>query len=106
MPERVGADVLCRVRRGGGVARVPVPYGGRAVDGVAGRGAVVVGSGGHWPLGDGAPGAARSGGCVMSAPMVPAWVRALAVMVPCPECGARGGELCLVDCTAEASLLA
>ena len=41
----------------------------------------------------------------MSAPAVPAWVRALAVMVPCPECGARGGELCLVDCTGEASLM-
>lgn len=39
-------------------------------------------------------------------PVVPAWVRALAVMVPCPECGARGGELCRVDCTAEASLVA
>ena len=41
----------------------------------------------------------------MSAPVVPAWVRALAVMVPCPECGARGGELCRVDCTGEASLM-
>lgn len=42
----------------------------------------------------------------MSAPVVPAWVWALAIMVPCPECGADGGELCRVDCTGEASMVA
>lgn len=42
----------------------------------------------------------------MSTPIVPAWVWALAIMVPCPECGADGGELCRVDCTGEASMVA
>lgn len=46
------------------------------------------------------------GGCPVSAPVVPAWVWALAIMVPCPECGADGGELCRVDCTGEASMVA